>query len=350
MRQLPLNFGLSITSDETCDEPGFWHALPMSIDAAKLFGELSAAHSVSGSELARRLGVTRAAVWKQIEALRALGAPIQAQAGAGYRLQWPFDALDAARIRAQLPAPLRRRCGLEVHWQIDSTSSALLRAAAAGAPDLSVCLAETQSGGRGRRGRRWQSPLGGNVYFSLLKRFTHGMAALSGLSLVAGIALIDALHDAGVTGVGLKWPNDVLAGGRKLAGILVELGGEFLGPCHAVIGIGINVCLPRDAGIDQPHTDLAQLAAPPPERNLLVARLLTRLCGALDRFEREGFAPFAQEYARHDLLRGHAVSVQAAAGARDGVAAGIDERGALRVRHGNATACYDSAEVTVRRA
>jgi len=322
----------------------------MSIDAAKLLGELSAVHSVSGSELAQRLGVTRAAVWKQIEALRALGAPIDAQAGAGYRLQWPFDALDGTRIRAQLDAALRRRVPrLDVHWQIDSTNTTLLRAASEGAPDLSVCLAETQSAGRGRRGRQWQSPLGGNVYFSLLKRFSHGMAALSGLSLVAGIAVVEALHDCGAEGVGLKWPNDVLADGRKLAGILVELGGEFLGPCHAVIGIGINVRLPEDAAIDQPYADLAQLCATPPSRNLLVARLLTRLDAALERFAKQGFGAFAAEYARHDLLRGQPVCVHAAAGKQDGIAAGVDERGALLVRHGSALVRYDSAEVTVRR-
>jgi len=204
----------------------------MSIEPASLLSALSAEHAVSGSALARRLGVTRAAVWKQIEALRELGAPIEASAGRGYRLAWPLEALDAAAIRSALDPLLRRRLGdFAVHWQIDSTSSELLRAAAAGVPDFSVCVAETQSAGRGRRGRGWISPLGGNVYFSLLKRFTVGMGALSGLSLVAGVALLQALTDCGVSGVGLKWPNDVLADGRKLAGILVELGGEFLGPC-----------------------------------------------------------------------------------------------------------------------
>lgn len=323
----------------------------MGIEAATLLAELSAAHSVSGSELARRLGVTRAAVWKQIEALRALGAPIDAQAGTGYRLHWPFEALDAARIRAQLDARLRHRLGaLEVHWQIDSTSTALLRAAAAGAPDLCVGLAETQSAGRGRRGRQWQSPLGGNVYFSLLKRFPHGMGALAGLSLVAGIAVVEALGDCGVDGLGLKWPNDVLVDERKLAGILVELGGEFLGPCHAVIGIGINLHLPEDIGIDQPHADLARICAEPPSRNRIVACLLARLITALDRFGAEGFATFAADYARHDVLRGRAVRVHTANEKRDGIAAGVDDRGALQVRHDGRLVHYDSAEVTVRRA
>jgi BirA family biotin operon repressor/biotin-[acetyl-CoA-carboxylase] ligase len=177
------------------------------------------------------------------------------------------------------------------------------------------------------------------------------MGDLAGLSLVAGVALIEALADCGVTGLGLKWPNDVLADGRKLAGILVELGGEFLGPCHAVIGIGINLRLPSAAPIGQPYVDLAQLCAgTPPPRNQLIGHLLARLIAALDRFATQGFAAFATDYARHDLLAGRGVRVQTPEGIRDGVGDGVDERGALRVRHGTLVARYDSAEVTVRAA
>jgi BirA family biotin operon repressor/biotin-[acetyl-CoA-carboxylase] ligase len=322
----------------------------MSIQPAALLGALSATHAVSGSELALRLGVTRAAVWKQVEALRALGAPIQAIGGRGYRLAWPLEPLDAARIRADIDAPLRKRLGeIDLRWQTESTSDALLRRAAQGASDLSICVAETQSAGRGRRGRGWRSPLGGNVYFSLLKRFPRGMATLSGLSLVAGVALIEALGDCGVAAVGLKWPNDVLADGRKLAGILVELGGEFLGPCHAVIGVGINLRLGADTFIDQPCIDLATLCAgTPPPRNRLIGRLASRLIAALDGFAVEGFGVFRASYADHDLLVGRAVRAQTPTGARDGIADGVDERGALRVRHGAVGVCYDSAEITVR--
>jgi BirA family biotin operon repressor/biotin-[acetyl-CoA-carboxylase] ligase len=196
----------------------------MSIEPSIVLAALSDQHAVSGSALAQSLGVTRAAVWKQIEALRALGAPIEADIGRGYRLAWPFEALDQTVIRAQLGATLRKRLGdFDVRWQIGSTNSELLQRAAQAAPDLSVCLAEMQTAGRGRRGRDWVSPLGGNVYFSLLKRFGTGMGTLAGLSLVAGVALVQAITDCAVAGVGLKWPNDVLADGRKLAGILVEL-------------------------------------------------------------------------------------------------------------------------------
>src|SRR5690606_6599169 len=222
------------------------------------------------SELAARLGVSRAAVWKQIRRLRELGLPVEARAGQGYRLAGPVELLDAARISDELGAAGRRRLGdLAVHWQIDSTSSELLRRAATDPRDGLACLAEVQSAGRGRRGRAWRTPLGGGLALSLLKRFDDGMGALGGLSLVAGVAAVRALADCGIAGVGLKWPNDLYAQGRKLGGILVELGGDATGPCHAVIGIGLNLRIDAEtASIDQPWIDLATLAGGvPPSRN-----------------------------------------------------------------------------------
>ena len=324
----------------------------MAINPSALLASLSAEHAVSGAELARRLQVTRAAVWKQIEHLRELGAPVEAVAGSGYRLAWPLEPLAAGDIRDRLDASTRTRlAGLSVHWRIDSTNTELQRRAAT-TSGIEVCLAETQTAGRGRRGREWQSPLGGNLYFSLLRRFEVGMAELSGLSLVVGVAVVDALADCGVTAAGLKWPNDVLANGQKLAGILVELSGEFLGPCHAVIGVGINLRLPAAARhrIDQPAIDIASLCREVPSRNALAARLISRLVDALDRFEGQGFAAFGEAYARHDLLRGRNVRVLAAGTAHEGIGAGVDERGALIVRHGKTDTHYDSAEVSVRAA
>jgi BirA family transcriptional regulator, biotin operon repressor / biotin---[acetyl-CoA-carboxylase] ligase len=322
------------------------------MDSSLLLSHLSADRSVSGSALADRLGVTRAAVWKQIEALRALGAPIEAAAGSGYRLGWPLELLDAAKIRAELSQEQRRRIGKPtIHWQIDSTNTELMRLAGEGARDLETCLAETQSAGRGRRGRAWVSPLGGNIYCSLLKRFDQGMGALAGLSLAIGVAVIEALEDCDVRNVALKWPNDVVVGGRKLAGILIELGGEFLGPCHAVIGIGINLRLSSEVldAIDQPAIDIASIfGAQMPKRNAIAGRLLARLIETLDRFCTLGIAGFADAYARCDSLRGKAVRVQTPSGIRDGIAVGIDDRGALRVRHDDAIVIYESADVSVR--
>jgi BirA family biotin operon repressor/biotin-[acetyl-CoA-carboxylase] ligase len=203
---------------------------------------LASGETVSGVELATRVGLTRAAIWKQVDTLRALGLPVEAGC-AGYRVPWPLQLLEPERIRAALSAdPVAAMGGLEVHWQLDSTSSELQRRVA-DALDLSMVFAETQSAGRGRRGRTWLSPPGLNIHLSCLKRFDAGFAALSGLSLAIGVMVLRALEHLGIEGAGLKWPNDVLATEGKLAGVLVELSGEYQGPCAAVIGVGLNVRL-----------------------------------------------------------------------------------------------------------
>lgn len=321
------------------------------MQARDLVAALADGTPLSGAALAARFGVTRTMVWKRIEELRAAGLPIDAAAGQGYRLGAPVELLDADAIRAAMSADAASRCGdIAIHWQIDSTNSELMRCAAQ-APDLAVCLAEQQTAGRGRRGRAWQSPPACNVYLSLLRRFERGMGGLVGLSLAVGVAVAQALDELGAPGLGLKWPNDILADGRKLAGILVELGGEFLGPCHAVIGIGINLRLPdaARAAIDQAATDLATVMPAPPGRNRLVARVLDCLLHRLDAFERDGFAASQDDYARYDVLRDVALVASDARGTHHGIGAGVDARGALRLRQGDTIALFDSAEVTVRR-
>ncbi len=316
-----------------------------------LIGMLSAEQPQSGTALAAQLGVTRAAVWKHIMALRALGLPVQAHPTTGYRLQWPVELLDRERILAQLPPSLGQASPLAIHWQLASTNSELLSQAARGAADGCVCLAESQTAGRGRRGRHWISPFAGNIYFSLLKRFDCGIGALSGLSLAAGIALSRALIDCGVSQTGLKWPNDVLAQGRKLAGILIELGGEYLGPCFAVIGIGVNLHLGADGALKLEHQaiDLTELNGVPPGRNRLIGRLWLRLLEVCDQFAAEGFAALRKEYEQYDVLAGRTVRLTVANEVREGIAIGVDDRGALKVRHGDQIVAYDSAEITMVR-
>lgn len=320
------------------------------LQSRELLRALASGRPVSGADLARRMGVTRAAVWKHVEALRERGLPIDARTGQGYRLPWPIQLLDEQTIARQLASSSTESGVLEVHWELDSTSSEVARRQAE-LPDLSVVLAEGQSAARGRRGRRWLSPPGLNVYLSCLKRFERGFAGLSGLSLAVGVAVVRALEDAGVEGAGLKWPNDVLAGGGKLAGILVELSGEFQGPCTAIIGVGINVRLPDAVRrrIDQPVTDLAELCAgTPPPRDQLVARVVARLHEGLYRFDAEGFAAFADDFARLDLLRDRHLRISGTRGRFEGTGGGVDALGALRVLAADGERRVDSAEVSVR--
>lgn len=320
-----------------------------------------AAGPAKGEALAEAAGQTRAAVWKRIDALRAAGVEIDARPGRGYALRHPLELLDAATIRAQLPpAACDQLAGLDIAWSLDSTNSELLRRP----PPVAGCLAllaERQTGGRGRRGRAWVSPLAAHLYLSLTRSFSGGLARLGGLSLVAGIAAAEALQVLGVAGVGLKWPNDLVieaqdrAHGRgslrKLGGLLVEGGGELGGPARAVVGLGLNVRMPAAfaAQIGQPWIDLATLCGQAPSRNTLAAALLAHLLPALEAFDRDGLAPFLPRYAALDALAGRAVTVRLHDGERHGTALGIGPDGALRMRsHDGGECTFHSGEVSVR--
>ena len=312
----------------------------------------------SGAALARNAGQTRAAIWKHVNALREAGVAIDVRPGRGYALTHPLELLDAAAILAQLPAGQRDAiAALEVAWSLDSTNSELLRRST---PTIgaAVLLAERQSGGRGRRGREWASPLAANLYLSLARMFGGGLARLPGLSLVAGVATVEALHALGFGGVRLKWPNDLVVadgdGLRKLGGLLAEGGGEVAGPARAVLGLGLNVAMPAAAAaaIAQPWIDLATLAdGVAPSRNTLAATLLAHWLPALAEFDAHGLVPFLPRYARLDALAGREVVLHADGGdARNGLALGLAADGALRVRIGTTEHGIHAGEVSVRAA
>lgn len=312
---------------------------------------------VSGDVLAREAGLTRAAMWKRIESLRAAGVVIEAQRGRGYALQAPLDLLDAGLIGRNLPEAVRVAVhGPDVAWSIDSTNSELLRRRT---PERGVqaLLAERQSGGRGRLGRDWASPLAANLYLSLARAFDGGLARLGGLGLVAGVAAAEALHALGYAAARLKWPNDLVivdpgqAGLRKLGGLLVEGGGEHAGPVRAVLGVGLNVRMPAmvAAAIDQPWCDLAALAHPlPPSRNAIAAALITHLVPALDQFDREGLAPFLPRHAALDALAGRAVDVRVGKELHAGTVLGLAADGALRVGIDGVERHFHSGEASLR--
>ena len=308
----------------------------------------------TGEALAAASGLTRAAVWKRIEGLRGAGMEIQGSPGRGYALARPLDLLDAAAIRADLAGPARALLAeLDVAWTVDSTNTRLLERPTPPA-GARVLLAERQTGGRGRRGRAWASPLAAHLYLSLARQFSGGLARLGGLSLVAGIAAAEALHALGLPQVRLKWPNDLVvpdgAGLRKLGGLLVEGGGEHGGEVRAVLGLGLNVRMPAAdaARIDQPWCDLDGLGAAV-SRNVLAARVLSHLLPALDVFDREGLAAFLPRYAALDALAERRVRLFRPDGDCDATALGLDADGALRLRLDDGRACVvHSGEVSVR--
>lgn len=322
----------------------------MSTRFYSLIDQLADGRFHSGEALGQALGVSRAAVWKMIPKLQQLGLEIYAVSGKGYRLATPFEPLHEQELLKHLSAESRKLFSrIALQREIDSTNRYLLQAALGGENSGSVCLAEYQSSGRGRRGRQWASPYGGNIYLSLLWRFNDGTARLGGLSLAVAVALMRLLQELGVEHAGIKWPNDILVGGKKLAGILLDVAGESNGPCHVVIGIGMNyrMATAQAAAIDQPWTDLSQLGLEA-GRNEIAGRLLHHLLLALDTYQAKGLPAFIDEWRRWDLARDSSIAIHHGNEARHGIARGIDEQGLLLVEHEDGLRHYASGEVSLR--
>lgn len=286
----------------------------------------------SGAEIGSRLGISRAAVGKNIRSLATLGLELHAVHGRGYRLAVPSVPLERDAILRHLGeqgAGWRER--LTLLERVDSTNRYLL----ARPEEIEhVCLAEVQSAGRGRRGKAWVATPYHNVVLSMAWRFAGGPGLVSGLSLAAGVAVLRALEDYGVAGAGLKWPNDVLWQERKLAGLLVEVQGEAAAPCRVVLGVGVNGYIaPADAArIDQPWVDLYRITGAIPDRNRLVARLVLRLHEMFETFAARGLEAFRVPWERRHLYTGRTVRLVQGGRGLHGVVEGIDELGALRVR------------------
>jgi len=309
----------------------------------------------SGESLAHALGCPRSGLVHRLRALDALGVPVFASRGRGYRLA---EAIDLIRRDAPMPAPFR----VEVLDECESTNTLLMERARAvhgfEALHASVVVCERQTAGRGRRGAPWHSAIGASLTFSLLWRFQRAAAALSGLSLAVGVAAVRALARLGVAGVRVKWPNDLLLerGGSdantraKLGGILIELAGDAAGPSAAVIGIGLNLRLSAQARglIAVPAADIAQTGLRVSRTDLL-ADLLGELAVVLGTFEREGFAAFRAEWMRHHAFQGRRVALRVADRAiAEGEAVGVAADGALLLRSAAGLEQFHSGELSLR--
>ncbi len=261
-----------------------------------------------------------------------------------------FEPLDGASILAGMdPVICKQLTGLNIEASLDSTNSALQRLPLA-QQHATAILAEFQSAGRGRRGRQWHSPHGRNLYLSLGWKFENHLAELGCLPLVLALSAAQALARAGLKGHRVKWPNDLLLDGRKLCGCLVEVKGDAKGPCHAVLGVGINVFMPESEAaneIDQPWTDLHS-RLPACSRNKLATLLLEELIKQLLLFAEQGFTPFRDTWAKMDGLNGRVVNVDAGNSSLQGTARGIDNQGALLLDTGKEVLSLHVGEVSVK--
>ena len=309
---------------------------------------LSDGRAHSGETLAAAFGVTRAAVWNRVQRLQDLGVEIEAVSGKGYRLAVPFEALRSDVIESYLSVAARRALRvLRIERVTNSTNQQLLERASLADIHGEVLLAEFQTAGRGRRGDAWRAPPGSGVCLSLGWRFDSPPNTMSALSLVIGLAVARAVRDLNVANVGVKWPNDVLHVGRKLAGILIEMRAEYAGSSTVVIGVGINCDLAAAvrAGIPQPVTDLRTALGASVSRNAVAAALVERLLAALQAFQATGFAPLMTEWRAFDVLDGHVVDLMLPDRTVSGTARGVDANGMLLVEHGGERVAYMTGHV-----
>lgn len=301
----------------------------------------------SGEALAQHFKVTRATIWNAVQHAENLGIEIFSVRGRGYKLPLAINLLDKNAVLKAI-GEQRAWFALEVLDEVASTNTYLMQNKHAA--HATCVAAHVQTKGKGRRGRTWVSQLGASLTFSLLWRFQCGAAALSGLSLCVGVALIRALRDFEVNTVQLKWPNDVLVEGKKLAGILIELQGDLEGPSAAVIGVGINLNLPKNVleSIDQPAIDLASIKEV--DQNALLGAILKHLAVVLSGFETNGFVALRDEWQSYHAYENKPVRMLLPNGTDvQGVVKGVAEDGILQVETALGLQRFSAGEISLRR-
>jgi BirA family biotin operon repressor/biotin-[acetyl-CoA-carboxylase] ligase len=312
----------------------------------KLLSALANNEFHSGETLGSKLGISRSAISNHIKVLGTLGLDIFSVTGKGYCLAQPLTLLTLDKIRVSLNTS--HTADIEILNVIGSTNQ-YLKDKSTAIKSGHACLAEAQTAGRGRHGRKWVSPYAASLYLSMFWTFDAGYSALSGLSLAVGVAIVDALTKCGVQGVQLKWPNDIYAQGKKLAGVLIEVEGQIGSGCQAIIGIGINVSLPKNVDdIGQPWIDLSQLSETLINRNLLAGALINELTKSLILFESNGLEPFIDKWRDLDIYSNQVVKLIMGQQTILGTSKGIDANGAILLETRQGVKAYHGGEISVR--
>lgn len=289
---------------------------------------------VSGEEIARRLNVSRTAIWKHVQELKQAGYAIESQSRSGYRLAGAPDLLLPEEIGAALAT---QTLGRTVYYfdEVDSTSNRAKALAMEGAPDGAIVVSETQGGGRGRLSRGWFSPRGKGVWFSIVLRPRFLPQEAPKCTLMAAVAIVRGIRAATGIEVGIKWPNDILYDGKKLVGILTEMSAEMDGINYVVIGMGINVNILPDELPEEIRASATSLAAAG-GRSYRRLDVLTASLAAMEplyeQVQQRGFAPVLDAWRSHAVTLGQEVNVISVDQVFSGLAVDIDSEGALLVK------------------
>ena len=264
----------------------------------------------------------------------------------------PVELLEIRRIEQSINTAARPEITtMEVSLKTESTNRYLMDKLPHENIHGNVVLAEYQSAGKGSKDdRKWVSPLGGGIYMSVGWHFDAYPNSFTALSLSAGVAVARALQKCGVDGLSLKWPNDIIADGKKLGGILIESRGITKGHCDIVIGIGVNVRLPEQvhAMIGQPYTDLSRLIASPPSRNNLVGTIVGETVIMLTEFNAHGFSRFIDEWRQLDCFAGKDASLVFSDRTLNGRVLGIENNGMLSMSINGRKRQFAGGELSLR--
>lgn len=299
----------------------------------------------SGEQLGESLGMSRAGINKHIQTLRSWGIDVQTVVGKGYQLDAPMNLLNADIVNQNIkgnPA--------NVIPVIDSTNQYLMQRISE-LTSGDVCIAEYQSAGRGRRGRKWISPFGRNLYLSMYWKLEQGPAAAIGLSLVVGVIMAEVLQKLGAEGVKVKWPNDLYLNDKKLSGILVELTGKTGDVAHIITGIGINIAMSKNQNeaINQQWINLEQVGIKI-DRNELACEITNALRDAFVQFEKQGLSVFIERWKSLDNFMDRRVKLIIGEKEIFGVAKGINDQGALLLEQNGSITPYIGGEISLRSA
>lgn len=316
-----------------------------------LIDRLSDGNFHSGEQLAAELGVSRTAIWKQIQTLGGYGLDIFRVRGKGYCLSQPLELLRETDIETAIDAAIRREIrGIEIFFITDSTNGQLM--SRVGLPGFhgSVAVAEFQTAGRGRRGRHWLSPLGAGICLSVAWHFDSQPETMAALSLAAGVAVVRSLHTQGLVNARLKWPNDIICDGKKLGGILLETRGEMAGPCDVVLGIGINYSLPEQAvrSIDQPVTDVYGNMERPVTRSDLCGVMISNAIRMFREFSTRGFTAFIDQWRQYDGYAGKQATLYIRDRSYTGKVLGVTQNGLLQISVGGRVKQFANGELSLR--
>lgn len=300
------------------------------VELVKLFGDRE---YHDGTSVGNHLNVSRAAVWKLIKKLEQYKVPITCTKGIGYKIESPLALLDPNKLNAQLR---HRSIKIEVLEKIPSTND-YLKLFSKNNKEIIACFSEAQTAGKGRLYRQWHSLFAENIYLSVLCPFEKDISELSGLSLVAALAICHALEsviDLHEKRLSVKWPNDILIDGCKLAGILIEIEAESNGFCQVIIGVGINVNMQKalKKDIDQRWISLTQVTNQYIDRNTLGSEIIDSLVDYLEHFSSKGLPGFKQEWQKRDCLAGTMVSVISGSRKEKGMCLGINNQGHLKIK------------------